>query len=436
MELEDIIGRVVDETGMGEEDVRSKIETKQKELGGLVTPIGAAHIIANEAGVNLLEGLSKSNELKIENIIPGMNSVDVVGRVTRIFPAREFEKADKTKGRVASLILADETGTIRIVFWGADVALLEDKIEEGDVLRIREGYTKENINGEAEIHMGVRARAIVNPKDVDKGEIPMPEQMKKKIAELEDGMASVDVVCRVLRIYEVREFEREDKTKGKVVNLVVGDETGVGRLALWNEDVGLVGNGQIKEDDIIKVKKGYVKVKYEEPEINVGKYGKVIVNPPEEEVGQIPEIPRAARVERKGMLELKDGEKAEIRGALVEIYDNLTLFDRENGKGMVINAVIDDGTANMRAAFYDKMAEALLNITLAEACEGEVTDKILERRGELLGREVIATVRVKHSDFTGRNELVVQDLNLNPDPKQEGEGLLMETKSIEVKKET
>ena len=436
MELEDIIGRVVDETGMGEEDVRSKIETKQKELGGLVTPIGAAHIIANEAGVNLLEGLSKSNELKIENIIPGMNSVDVVGRVTRIFPAREFEKADKTKGRVASLILADETGTIRIVFWGVDVALLEDKIEEGDVLRIREGYTKENINGEAEIHMGVRARAIVNPKDVDKGEIPMPEQMKKKIAELEDGMASVDVVCRVLRIYEVREFEREDKTKGKVVNLVVGDETGVGRLALWNEDVGLVGNGQIKEDDIIKVKKGYVKVKYEEPEINVGKYGKVIVNPPEEEVGQIPEIPRAARVERKGMLELKDGEKAEIRGALVEIYDNLTLFDREDRKGMVINAVIDDGTANMRAAFYDKMAEALLNITLAEACEGEVTDKILERRGELLGREVIATVRVKHSDFTGRNELVVQDLNLNPDPKQEGEGLLMETKSIEVKKET
>ncbi|MDP6459267.1 MAG: hypothetical protein QF829_00570, partial [Candidatus Hydrothermarchaeota archaeon] len=218
--------------------------------------------------------------------------------------------------------------------------------------------------------------------------------------------------------------------------LVVGDETGIGRLVLWNEDVGLVGKGQIKEDDIIKVKKGYVKVKYEEPEINVGKYGKVIVNPPEEEVGQIPEIPMAARVERKGMLELKDGEKAEIRGALVEIYDNLTLFDREDRKGMVINAVIDDGTANMRAAFYDKMAEALLNITLAEACEGEVTDKILERRGELLGREVIATVRVKHSDFTGRNELVVQDLNLNPDPRQEGEGLLMETKSIEIKKET
>lgn len=435
MELEEIIGRIVGETGMEEGEVRGRIEEKQKELGGLVTPIGAAHIIANEAGVNLLEGLSKINELKIENIIPNMNSVDVVGRVTRIFPAREFEKADKTKGRVASLILADETGTIRAVFWGKDVALLEDKIEEGDVLRIREGYTKESINGEAEIHIGVRARVIINPKDVDKEEIPLPEHMKKKIAELGDGMASVDVVCRVMRIYEVREFEREDKTKGKVVNLAVGDETGIARLVLWDEDVGLVEKGQIKEDDIIKVKKGYVKVRYEEPEINVGKYGKLIVNPPEEEVGQIPEIPGVARVERKSLSELKDGEKAEIRGALVEVYDNLTLFDRAEGKGMVINAVIDDGTANMRAAFYDKMAEALLNITLAEACEGDVQDKILERRGEILGREVVATVRVKHSDFTGRNELVVQDLNLSPDPKQEGEGLLKEAKSLQVKEE-
>lgn len=430
MELDEIVGRIVSESGMGEEEVRCKIEAKQKELGGLVTPVGAAHIIANEAGVNLLEGLSKSNELKIENIIPGMNSVDVVGRVTRVFPTREFEKADKTKGRVASLILADETGTIRVVFWGKDVSLLEEKIEEGDVLRIKEGYTKENINGEAEVHLGVRARAIINPKDVDREEIPLPEHMKKKIAELGEGMASVDVLCRVLRMYEVREFEREDKTKGKVVNLFVGDETGGARLVLWGEDVGMVEKGQVKEGDVVKVKKGYVKMRYDEPEINVGKYGKLIVNPPDEEVGQIPERLGEAKAGRMEISELKEGERAEIRGALVEVYDNLTLFDRDEGKGMVVNAVIDDGTGNMRAAFYDKMAEALLNITLAEACGGEVGEKIQERKREILGREIIATVRVKHSDFTGRNELVVQDLNLSPDARKEGESLLREAKSI------
>lgn len=431
MELEEIIGRIANETGRGEEEVQSKIEAKQKELGGLVTPIGAAHIIANEAGINLLEGLSKSSELKIENIIPGMNSVDVVGRVTRIFPPREFEKADKTKGRVGSLILADETGTIRVVFWGKDTTLLEEgKIEEGDVLRIREGYTKENLNGEAEVHLGIRARVIINPKDVDRDGIPLPEQRTKKIAELGEGMSSVDVVCRVLRIYEVREFEREDRTRGKVVNLEVGDETGVARLVLWNEDVGMVEKGQIKENDVIKVKKGYVKVRFEEPEINVGKYGKVIVNPPEE-VGEIPSIERAMSSGRKSISELQAGERAEIRGALVEIYDNLRVFDRKEGKGIVINAVIDDGTGSMRAAFYDKMAEALLNITLAEACEGGVEDKILERRKELLGREVVAMVGVKYSDFSGRNELIVHDINFNPDPRSEVKGLLKEAKSLE-----
>jgi replication factor A1 len=431
MELDEIISRIVSETGMGEEEVQARVEEKQKELGGLVTPIGAAHIIANEAGINLLEGFSKSNELKIENVIPGMSSVDVVGRVTRVFSPREFEREDKSKGRVASLILADDTGSIRVVLWGKDTALLEEgKIEEGDVLRIRNAYTKENINGEAEIHLGTRARVIINPKDVARDEISMPEGRKKKIAELREGMNSVDVACRVLRIYDVREFEREDKTRGKVVNLLVGDETGVARLVLWDEDVGLVEEQKIKEKDVIKVKRGYVKFRFGEPEINVGRYGKVILNPGEE-IGETPSIEKAVEVGRKSISELRQGERAEIRGALVEVYENLRVFDRKDGKGMVVNAVIDDGTGSMRAAFYDKMAEALLNVTLAEACEGGVEDKIRERKKELLGREVVAMVSVRHSDFSGREELVVQDLNLNPDPRSEAEGLLKEAKSME-----
>lgn len=430
MELDEIISRIASETGMGEEEVQAKVEEKQRELGGLVTPIGAAHIIANEAGINLLEGFSKSNELKIENIIPGMSSVDVVGRVTRVFQPREFMREDKGKGRVASLILADDTGSIRVVFWGKDTALLEEgRIQEGDILRVRNAYTKENINGEAEVHLGMRARVIVNPEDVVEG-IPMPEDRKKKIAELEEGMSSVDVLVRVLRIYDVREFEREDKTRGKVVNLLVGDETGVARLVLWDEDVGLVEEGKIKEKDVLKVKKGYVRFRFGEPEINVGRYGKVIINPGEE-VGETSGVEGRIKAGRKSISELRQGDMAEIRGALVEVYENLRVFDREGGKGMVVNAVIDDGSGNMRAAFYDKMAEALLNITLAEACEGGIEDKIRERRRELLGREVVAVVSVRHSDFSGRDELVVRDLNLNPDPRSEAERLLDEARSME-----
>lgn len=424
MTLDELVKKIAEEGGLEDNEIRERVERKRKELGGLVTPEGAAHIVANEVGINLFEVVSRTPALKIENIIPEMSSVDLVAKVVRIYPPREFEKKDSSKGRVCSTILGDETGTIRAVFWEKDVALIEGgNIKEDDVLQIKDGYTKESINGEAEIHIGSRTKVVPNPKGVK--DIVLQEE--KKISELGEGMSSVDVLCKVMRIYGVREFEREDKTKGRVVNLIAGDETGRARLVLWGEDVGLVEKGQIKEGDVIKVRKGYVKMKFGEPEINVGKYGKVVLNPGEWEIKEIPEF----QISRKELKDLKDGEKAEIRGALVEIYDNITTFNRKNGKGVVINAVIDDGTASMRAAFYDKMAEVLINMPLDRMLEGLAGELISKRRMEMLGREVVATVSVKHSDFSGKNELVVQDIELNPDPKEEIGCLLKEVKSLE-----
>ncbi|MFQ5887768.1 MAG: DUF2240 family protein, partial [Candidatus Hydrothermarchaeales archaeon] len=215
MNLDDLIPKITEKSNLKEEDIKSRIEEKQKELGGLITPEGAAHIVANELGINLFEGISKIPRLKIENVIPGMSSVDIAGRVIQIFEPREFDREDGTKGKVCSLVLADETSRIRVVFWGKDVDLIEDeKIQEGGIIKVMDGYTKENINGEAEIHIGNRARVVIDPKDIEM-DIPLPEEMQKKIAELEDGMSSVDVVGKVLRVYEPREFDREDGTKGK-----------------------------------------------------------------------------------------------------------------------------------------------------------------------------------------------------------------------------
>ncbi len=435
MELEEIIDAIANESGLEKGEVEERIRKKQEELGGLVTPEGAAHIVANEIGINLFKGMSQSPTLKIENVIPGMNSVDVVGRVFRVFPPREFKRKDGSKGRVCSITLSDSTGTIRTVFWDNDVKLVEDgKVEEGKLLRIRGGYSKEDLNGEPEIHVGMRARVTPEPKDVNEDDFPVAGNINKKISELTERDPSVDVVCRVIRIYEPREFERDDKTKGKVVNLIIGDETGRAGLVLWDEDVGLIEKAMIKEGDTIKIKKGYVKVRwtdggrFDEPEVNVGKYGKVILNP-EEEIKEVSLM--APEITRKYIKDLQDGEVAEIRGALVDIYDNVKIFDRADRKGIVVNAVIDDGTENMRAAFYDKMAEVLLNMPVQKVLEGDISDDVSRRIPEILGREVVAQVRVKYSDFSGQNELVVQDIDLTPDPKTEAKNLIEEANAVE-----
>lgn len=429
MELEEIIDKIANESGLEKGELKERILGKQEELGGLVTPEGAAHIVANELGVNLLKGVSKAPALKIESIIPGMNSVDVVGRVFRVFPTREFDKKDGSRGRVCSIILSDGTGSIRTVFWNEDVKFIEDgKIEEGKLLRIRGAYSKETLNGEPEIHVGMRARVTPEPKDVNGDDFPATLHTNKKISQLKESDISIDIVCRVIRIYEPREFDRDDKSKGKVVNLVIGDETGISRLVLWDEDVGLVEKSMIKEGDTIKVKKGYVKFRFDDPEVNVGRYGKIILNP-EEEIKEVPAL--TPEITRKHIKDLQDGEVAEIRGALVVIYDNVKIFDRGDKKGMVINAVFDDGTANLRAAFYDKMAETLMNIPIQKAIEEDISDDVSRRIGEISGREVVAQVRVKYSDFSGQNELVVQDIDLRPDPKREAKNLIEEATAME-----
>ncbi|MBU2560204.1 hypothetical protein KKA03_04840 [archaeon] len=430
MELDEIIRTIANESDLDAGELENRILEKQSELGGLVTQEGAAHIVANEIGINLSRGASDAPVLKIENIIPGQNSVDIVGRVSRIFPTREFDKKDGSKGRVCSIILLDNTGSIRVVFWDEDVTLIEDgKIEEGKLLKIRGGYSKESQKGEPEVHLGMKARIIPEPKDADEEDFPRAQKRDRKIAELKEEGGSVDVVFKVIRIYEPREFDRSDKTKGKVVNLVIGDETGTAKLVLWDKDVELIERSLIKEGSTIKVEKGYVKVKWtddgriNESELNVGRYGDIILNPSE----KVKELKtNASSAPRKYIKDLQEGDVAEIRGALVDIYDNIRIFDRADTKGMVVNAIIDDGTANIRAAFYDKTAEKLMDMPVQRVLDGGISDDISKRIIEILGREVTALVRVKYSDFSGQNELVVQDINLTPDPKKEAKTLIEE----------
>ncbi len=424
MNLDELITKILEKSELEEEEIKKRISDKQEELGGLITPEGASHIVANELGINLFEGVSKMPELKIENVIPGMSSIDIVGRVIRAFEPREFDRKDGAKGKVCSIILADETAEIRVVFWGKDADLIEEgKIQEGSVIKIMEGYTKENLNAEAEIHIGNRTRVVIDPKDIEM-EILLPEDMQKKIAELEDGMTSVDVVGKVLRVYDPREFDREEGTKGKVVNIHIGDETGKARVVLWDEDVGLVEKGEIKENDIIKVKKGYVRIKFDEPDINIGKYGKLILNPSNVEIGEIPDLYNIGS-SSKNIAELEDGDRAEIRGALVDLYESTPVFKKEDGHGLVVSGVLDDGTANIRVVFFNKMAETLLNTPMEKVvASSEPLEILLEKKKSLIGKELTVIGNVKHKEQFDRLELFVNDLDLNPDPIAEGKKLL------------
>ncbi len=430
MKFEELIQKIGEESGLDEGEVKDRVEGKREELNGLITLEGAAHIIAGELGINLLDTLVEIPRLKLENVIPGMSSVDIVGKLTRLFEVRVFERDDKTKGKVASGIISDDTSSIRIVFWDERAELVESgELNEGDIIRLRDGYTKENLNGEAEIHVGGRSSLFINPEDVDKSEFPALKSALKKLSELSDGMQDVSALVKVLRIYEPRGFSRDDGTKGKVVNLYVADETGSARLVLWDDDVGLVEKGEIKENDILKVKRAYVRERLEELEVHVGRYGKVILNPENVELDSVANV-APSRAGRASVDSLQAGMKAELLGALVRIYDNPTIYEKDGEKRFVVNGVFDDGTGRLRLVFFNKMGELLLNTTLKALLEGDPQAIVEDRAAEILGKEILVAGNVRQNEQTGRLEVIVFDLDLNPDPKKEIERLLKEAETI------
>src|SRR2546427_12335804 len=62
------------------------------------------------------------------------------------------------------------------------------------------------------------------------------------IASIEEN-AEVSIRGEVVAVTPVREFARQDGTKGRVVNITLKDATGACRVVLWDDDVEFAAGG-------------------------------------------------------------------------------------------------------------------------------------------------------------------------------------------------
>jgi replication factor A1 len=203
--LADIIAKIKEKTDLSDADINAKIDDKLKQLSGLISKEGAAHIIANELGVKIFEQVS--GKLQIKNILAGMRSVETVGKVTRVFELREF-KTENREGQVSSMFIGDETGTIRITMWGDQAGNIR-RIKEGDIVKIVGGYVREN-QGRKEVHLNDRSKLIINPEGekIDKvAEFSQPAATRKTINELAPEDQNVEILGTIVQAFEPKFFE-------------------------------------------------------------------------------------------------------------------------------------------------------------------------------------------------------------------------------------
>ncbi len=204
--LQDLKSKILESGKLSETDLDARIKSKINELSGLISEEGAAYIIANELGVEVMR--RGDEQLKIRELYPGMRGISTVGKVVRKFEVREFPKGD-SMGKVCSMVLGDETGTARLVFWNEQVATAE-KVKDNDIIEVKLASVREN-RGNKEIHLGERSEVLVNPPNqqveaVRSGISPERQFERKAINLLQGGEEGVELLATIIRVFDPRFF--------------------------------------------------------------------------------------------------------------------------------------------------------------------------------------------------------------------------------------
>ena len=366
LSFEEIVEKVIIEKKIPRWKLLELIEKKKEELGGLITDKSAAMLVAKELGLNLFDKFVSEGKIDINKLKPGMRNVTLIGRVLHIFPIREF-MVDNRKNEVVSLILGDETGEIRVVFWNSSHIKLikEGEIKRNDILRIIGADVREGRDGNAEVHVGSKGKIVVNPEDVDSEKIPKVSGKRLKIEELRANMYNIVLRGIIKKKSSLTSFEKGEK-QGKLLTAILGDETGEIRVVFWNEkaeEAEKLNEGNIVELEGVYTRSG----RMESLEVHVDSESIIRVLQPEDVDEKLLASASAPKLQFTSIEDLAAGVKTpyvNVKG-IVSRIESLREFVRGDGsigKRLVFMLSDEDGNA-VRVVAWDNEAERLSNIS-------------------------------------------------------------------------
>ncbi|MGZ7067774.1 MAG: OB-fold nucleic acid binding domain-containing protein [Methanobacterium sp.] len=282
-----------------------------------------------------------NNEIeKISSLETGLHDISITGRIMRISNAKKFTTKKGKEGKVANLMISDNSGEIRIVLWTDNIKLLK-KIKEGDIVKINNLEIKDGFRAQ-EAHMQNRS-TIEKLEDADSEKYPVYEEKITPISEIK-GEMQVNVIARVVRISRVRTYNSKGR-EGKFITLDLKDETGSISFTLWNKDVEIINELKLEEGDSVKILGAQSRIRNGEVNLTHSWIGRIIK-------GQF-DVP-----EHKEDI-IKIGDAHEIRnvtimGVVSKIHDTIT-FERSDGSaGSVKSIVVSDGTGSIRITLWNE----------------------------------------------------------------------------------
>ncbi|MHA1298977.1 MAG: DUF2240 family protein [Candidatus Helarchaeota archaeon] len=373
---------------------------------------------------------STSKILKINEITPDLNNISIEGRIVEISEIKDITTRDGRQTKLQELIVADETGQIRVPVWGNRIEEL-GRLSKGDSIKLTNAYSRAGFGNSLDLNIGKLTNVEINPENV---KVPEIEKLKYKIEkitsfsnkkaqikinELTPESKNVNLIGKCIEIGDVREVANDNK----VMDIILGDDTGTIVLSVWNDDIE-----KIKKGESYSITNGYVSTFKNRIQLNTGKFGQIEVS--EQKITKVNMKKNISESEfspiRKNIIDLLENQTIEVRGTIVDFYsrppitydacpncskkvsiENEEIICPNCGKipnsieNLLVSFALDDGTSNIRVTAIGKNAESLLNIDSTKDIDTINFD-------DLLGLEKVITGRTQRNKFTEKMEIIVQ----------------------------
>ncbi len=263
-------------------------------------------------------------------------------------------------------------------------------------------------------------------------------QLVLKIRDLYAGMKTGEILGKVLRKYDIRDFQSGER-KGKVGSFLIADETGTMRVTCWNEQTKEMES--LQENDVLVIQEGTVRENRGALEVHLNERTKIIRNPEGKTVAAVKAVEPIGV--RKAIKDLSGTDiNVEILGTIVQVFEP-KFFERcpvcrkrikqqevgfqcpEHGLtkpdyGYVMNVYLDDGSGNIRVVFFGQQMQQLLKKNDEEILVYRTTPQAFDKvKTDLLGEMLKASGRVNKNEMFARLEFVANKIEMNINPEEE-----------------
>ena len=359
--------------------------------------------------------------------------IDIVGRILSVNDLNEFQRDDGSVGVVRSVIFADESGKVRLSFWNEKA---EGDYGVGEAYRIENARTRLGMYS-VDLNIGGGSR-IIRLSEEQASAMFIPELATlekaiydyKKIEDLDEDEEDTIIIGRVIELYDMRQFDRDNGDTGYVRNIEIADDTGAVKVVLWDSDA----KRELEMGQAIKLQNPRLTLDMDNQLQATVSSATTILDPSEKELENLPsqeELMESIFVAKPIEALLEDDTNVHITATIKEVFTDRILLKKcpnchenveesedeyicdncghtfdEPDYTLMIPTRVEDDTGEIPVTFFGNLAEQLIDIDkdqiISLVNEGlGIEDKLQD----LVGITIEIIANVSFNEYTEENRL-------------------------------